>query len=182
MGQFFSRHLHFCTIYLNEFSPCGDGICFAFDYVPSPPPPMLLKFVPSLLLLSLVLSQRNNGQKSVRVRYPWIALSDGYAEKGHWQPKAMAKSLANRQTTRRGREREEQKQTKDNRNPMTNERLRRRKLVSTRYQSVFGQSKPLRGSEFVPINIDMYTGKLATSRRETFNWVPRGNIFLFPRQ
>ncbi|KAL3068143.1 hypothetical protein niasHT_038133 [Heterodera trifolii] len=109
-------------------------------------------------------------------------MGDGYGEKGHWQPKEMAKSLANRQTMRRGREREEQKQTKDNRNPMTNERLSRRKLVSTRYQNVFGQSKPLRGSEFVPINIDLYTGKLATSRRETFNWVPRGNIFLFPRQ
>lgn len=63
MGQSVSRHLHFCTIYLNEFPAVATA--FASLLIASlSSPPMLLKFVPSLLLLSLVLSQRNNVKKA----------------------------------------------------------------------------------------------------------------------
>ncbi|KAH7713110.1 hypothetical protein AAVH_19555 [Aphelenchoides avenae] len=61
--------------------------------------------------------------------------------------------------------------------------VRRRRIFSSHYQNVFGQSKVIEGSEFVPWSMDSFTGKLATSRRETFKWHPDRRLlqhFLVP--
>ncbi|KAI3421976.1 hypothetical protein GPALN_012513 [Globodera pallida] len=135
----------------------------------------LPQFVFAFLLLNFSM-RATHGQRSIRVRYPWKALNDGHGSRSmHVQ---QVPSMPTRQTARRDSERQNQPLGKD---PMPNAKLNRRKLVSVRYQSVFGNSEPLRGSEYVPTNIELYTGKLATSRREKFNWAPRGNIYLFPR-
>jgi len=53
---------------------------------------------------------------------------------------------------------------------------RRNQVLSARFKNVFGNSKV--GSEFIPRTIDAYTrkGKLATSRKEVFNWQPKKDL------
>ncbi|KAI1719328.1 hypothetical protein Ddc_08534 [Ditylenchus destructor] len=60
--------------------------------------------------------------------------------------------------------------------------LRRRKVLSARFKNVFGNSKVIEGSEFIPQSMDDYTGKLFSGRKEVFNWQAKKRLvdyFLF---
>lgn len=52
-----------------------------------------------------------------------------------------------------------------------------RKVLAPRYKNVFGKSRVVLGSQLVPRNIDVYTGKISPQRKGKYQWQPNGSLY-----